>query len=204
MIGNPPYLRIQGLQEYYGSQIDYLLSHYKSAVKRFDLYLLFAEKGFNLLAKNGYLGFICPHKFINSDFGSGLREFLIRNAAVESFVSFGNNLIFDQASTYTGLLLLRKSDDTSFAYHEFGDMPLSELPERLANLEEEAFSIYDLRTFTSKPWVLVHVSTQAVLEKLHCQPQTLGDVFDNILVGVQSGIDYIHVLRLLGYHRAGL
>jgi predicted type IV restriction endonuclease len=72
VIGNPPYLRIQGLQEYYGPQIGYFLRHYQSAVKRFDLYLLFAERGFDLLAKNGRLGFICPHKFVNSDFGSGL------------------------------------------------------------------------------------------------------------------------------------
>jgi hypothetical protein len=108
VIGNPPYLRIQGLQEYYGPQIEYFLRRYQSAVKRFDLYLLFAEKGFSLLRKDALLGFICPHKFLNSDFGSGLRDYLIRNAAMESFISFGNNLVFNQASTYTGILLLRK------------------------------------------------------------------------------------------------
>jgi hypothetical protein len=112
VIGNPPYLRIQGLQEYYGDQIDYFIKRYKSAVKRFDLYLLFAEKGFSLLAQGGCLGFICPHKFLNSDFGSGLREFFINNSALDSFVSFGNNLVFSRASTYTGILTLRKDKNS--------------------------------------------------------------------------------------------
>ncbi len=44
VIGNPPYLRIQGLQEYYSAEIAYFQKKYKSAVKRFDLSLLFIEK----------------------------------------------------------------------------------------------------------------------------------------------------------------
>jgi len=146
VIGNPPYLRIQGLTEYYGDQIDYFTRKYQSAVKRFDLYLLFAEKGFKLLSKDGRLGFICPHKFINSDFGSGLREVFINNSALESFVSFGNNLIFKQASTYTGILLLKKDTNTSFNYYEFPDMPILELATGLSALTGEVFTNYDLKT----------------------------------------------------------
>nr|QNO51245.1 hypothetical protein IGHJBHOP_00006 [Methanosarcinales archaeon ANME-1 ERB6] len=195
VIGNPPYLRIQGLQEYYGDQIDYFIGKYQSAVKRFDLYLLFAEKGFKLLSKDGRLGFICPHKFINSDFGSGLREVFINTSALESFVSFGNNLIFKQASTYTGILLLRKDDNTSFSYYEFPDMPISELATGLSALTDEVFTNYDLKNFSKNPWVLTRKNVQMVLSKLSHQPQTLEDVFDEMLVGVQAGIDDIYVLK---------
>jgi adenine-specific DNA-methyltransferase len=87
VFGNPPYLRIQGLQENYRNQIEYFVTKYQSAVKRFDLYLLFIELAFQLLRTGGRLGFICPHKFINSDFGSGLRDFLIQNLALETFIS---------------------------------------------------------------------------------------------------------------------
>ena len=145
VIGNPPYLRIQGLQEHYGSQIHYFLDQYTSAVKRFDLYLLFAEKGFDLLNRDGRLGYICPHKFVNSDFGSGLREFLILNRAMESFISFGNNLIFDQASTYTSILLLQKRDDPDFYFYEFDSMKSLELRSRLAQLDDEKFAKYKPR-----------------------------------------------------------
>jgi hypothetical protein len=203
VIGNPPYLRIQGLQEYYGDQIDYFTKRYQSAVKRFDLYLLFAEQGFSLLAKDGRLGFICPHKFLNSDFGSGLREFFINNSALKSFVSFGNNLVFSQASTYTGILLLRKDKISSFAYCEFPDMPISELPTRLAALTEEDFAVYDLGNFSKKPWVLTNRDAQLVLKRLYHQSHTLGDIAEEILVGVQSGIDSIHVLKKIGEPSGG-
>jgi type I restriction-modification system DNA methylase subunit len=195
VIGNPPYLRIQGLQEYYGDQIDYFTKRYEGAVKRFDLYLLFVEKGFNLLVKGGYLGFICPHKFLNSDFGSGLRDFLINNTAIESFVSFGNNLVFSQASTYSGILLLRCDENSSFAYYEFPDMPISEVSACLATLTKQKCAVYDLKRFTKSPWVLTNRDAQVVFSKLSHQPQTLGDVTEDILVGVQSGIDSTHVLK---------
>lgn len=204
VIGNPPYLRIQSLQEYYAHHIEYFIKHYKSAVKRFDLYLLFAEKGFSLLNKGGYLGLICPHKFLNSDFGSGLRQFFIDNSALRSFISFGNNPVFNQVSTYTGILRLGKDQDDTFKYYEFPDMPIAELPSRLTSLSNSAFAQYRLPNFTSQPWVLTNPGAQLVLRKISKQPHTLDKVTNKILVGVQSGIDNIHVLRKMGEPCEGL
>jgi type I restriction-modification system DNA methylase subunit len=195
VIGNPPYLRIQGLQENYNNQIEYFVEKYKSAVKRFDLYLLFIERAFQFLRKDGRLGFICPHKFINSDFGSGLRNFLIDNSAIEEFISFGNNLIFEQASTYTGLLFLSNSQSPNFHYFEFENMPISELPKRLDDLSYDKFTAYELKGFTDKPWILTKKNVPSILQTLSRQPLTLGDICDHIMVGVQSGIDNIHVLK---------
>ncbi|MBM3242060.1 restriction endonuclease subunit M [Candidatus Poribacteria bacterium] len=194
VIGNPPYLRIQGLQEYYGDQIDYFIEKYQSAVKRFDLYLLFVEMGFKMLAQGGYLGFICPHKFLNSDFGSGLRKFLIDNLALHSFVSFGNNLVFNKASTYTGILLLQKDKNSLFTYYEFSNIPIVELPTRLAGLTAEDFTHYALANLTPKPWILTSSSIQKVLNKIQQQPFTLGEVFESIFQGVVTGIDEIYFL----------
>ena len=195
VIGNPPYLRIQGLQEFFQNQIGYFIQNFQSAVKRFDLYLLFAEKGFNLLAKNGRLGFICPHKFLNSDFGSGLRGFLLKNSALESFVSFGNNLIFNQATTYTGILLLSRNNNTSFNYSEFPPTPSLELPQTLAALKEGNFANYKSAGFTSNPWALTSTLNKGIFEKLIQQPATLSEVFESIFQGIVTGIDEIYFLK---------
>jgi hypothetical protein len=195
VIGNPPYLRIQGLQEYFGNQIKYFIGNYQSAVKRFDIYLLFIEKGFKLLAENGLLGFICPHKFLNSDFGSGIRQFFIENYALNSFVSFGNNLVFKKASTYTGILLLSNNNKKSFKYYEFSDMPIIELPNDLFALKKKKFAIYNINEFKSSPWMLVPASTKNVLDKLHKQPKILGETFENVFQGVVTGIDEIYFLE---------
>jgi adenine-specific DNA-methyltransferase len=197
VIGNPPYLRIQGLQEFYGNQVEYLAAHCKSAVKRFDLYLLFIEKGFQLLKDGGRLGFICPHKFLNSDFGSGLRGFLISNSALEAFISFGNNLIFNQVTTYTGLLFLRKVSSQLFRYFEFIGPSLSDVSQKLLALSPCDFTEYHLQDFNADPWILAVRQAPALLQTLSKQELTLADVCDQILVGVQSGIDNVHIMKFM-------
>lgn len=205
VIGNPPYLRIQGLQEYYGDQIYYLKENYQSAVKRFDLYLLFAEIGFKLLCKKAYLGFICPHKFLNSDFGSGMRKFLIDNTAIDCFVSFGNNLIFNKASTYTGILILQKDENNLFNYYEFSDTRNEDVPLRLANLSEEEFTQYKFTNLTTKPWILTSSSTQIVINKIQQQLSTVGSVFESVFQGVVTGIDEVYFLkRLSNVEKSGI
>ena len=70
VIGNPPYLRVQGLKENFEKESAFYEQHYMSATERFDYYVLFMEKAFGLIHKTGIQSFILPHKFINSSFGS--------------------------------------------------------------------------------------------------------------------------------------
>ena len=202
VIGNPPYLRIQGLTENYNTQLEYYSKLYKSAVKRYDLYLLFIERGYSLLSKAGLLGYICPNKFVNSDFGSGLREYLLQHKAIDRFISFGNNLVFSTASTYTGLLFLSKNNNPNFHYYEFPNICSASIKEHLDAIANEHFTEYNSVTFSDNPWVLSHSEADVVLEKI-TQPQTLGDVFENILVGVQSGIDIVHLVRFVSNSEDG-
>jgi hypothetical protein len=193
VIGNPPYLRIQGLQEYYGHHIPYLIDHYQSAVKRFDFYLLFAEKGFDLLRQGGCLGFICPHKFLNSAFGSGLRRFLVQNSAIDTFISFGQNLVFGRASVYTGILVLKKGGDGSFRYHEIPDVAATELPARLNSLQPNDFATFALADLGPAPWALTSSAGKTVLSRMQ-RPDTLGQTFRSIFQGVVTGSDDIYFL----------
>jgi len=195
VIGNPPYLRIQGLQEFYGNQIDYFIRKYKSAVKRFDTYLLFAEKGFKLLNKNGFLGFILPHKFLNSDFGSGLREYLINNTALKSFVSFGNNLIFKKATTYTGIMILSKNENSKFEYYRFDNMPITQLQKKLISIPKKDFSKYNIKKLTPEPWALLSSENKRVYDKIMKIPDGLGTTFDSIFQGIVTGADDIYFLK---------
>ena len=195
VIGNPPYLRIQGLQEFYENQIKYFQAHYKSAVKRFDLYLLFIEKGLLLLNISGKLGFICPHKFLNSDFGSGIREKLIADNSIDSIISFGNNLIFSQATTYTCLLFLSNNNQSDFRYYEFGNKDKIQLQNKLFELEEENFALYNQNRMTSEPWILNNDSISKVMAKIQMQPKTLGDIFEKVFQGIVTGADDIYFLK---------
>ena len=85
VIGNPPYLRVQGLRENYEEESKFYEQKYKVATGRFDFYMLFMERCFSLLNKKGILSFILPHKFINADFGTGIRKFIYDNKVIVIF-----------------------------------------------------------------------------------------------------------------------
>ncbi|MDQ7816202.1 MAG: TaqI-like C-terminal specificity domain-containing protein [Melioribacteraceae bacterium] len=195
VIGNPPYLRIQGLQNFLDYQISYFIKNYESAVKRFDLYLLFIEKGHTLLRNQGVLGFICPHKYLNSDFGSGIRSYLRKNFALDQIISFGNNMIFQKASTYTCLTFLSQKSKKDFSYYEINDVKDSGLIEQLINLSDNDFSTYNFANLSNDPWVLTNLKFSKVLEKIGRQPSTLGDLFENIFQGIVTGNDEIYFLK---------
>jgi type I restriction-modification system DNA methylase subunit len=195
IIGNPPYLRIQGLQEYYQNQIDYFIFSYKSAVKRFDIYLLFIEKFYDILNQKGRLIYICPHKFTNSDFGSGIRKILIQNKALKSLISFGNNLIFENASIYTGILTLEGSFNDHFYYYEFPSLPESEIQKHLFNVSENKLAKCKFSMFSDSPWILTSSSIQEIISKIQRNRKTMNEVFKGIFQGIVTGIDEIYFLK---------
>lgn len=199
IIGNPPYLRVQGLNEFHGNEIAYYSNKFKSAVKRFDMYLLFAEKSYSLLNPSGELGFICPHKFIIADFGEGIRDFLVREKAVSRIISFDYNLIFDRASTYTCLLYLTKKKNSSFKYIETPELKSYQIKRFLDRITEREFSTISYKGLTSSPWTLTEDSDEQVFQKV-TNPKgwsRVEDIFNEIMVGVQTGIDDIHIVKFI-------
>lgn len=74
VIGNPPYLRIQGIREVNPDFADELVERYKSATGSFDLYVTFVERGLQIVNSSGIVNYIMPIKWTNSAFGKGLRE----------------------------------------------------------------------------------------------------------------------------------
>lgn len=72
VIGNPPYLRIQGIREIDPRLADRYGMLYKSATGSYDLYTLFTEKSISLIKERGIINFIMPVKWTNAAFGNGL------------------------------------------------------------------------------------------------------------------------------------
>lgn len=73
VVGNPPYVPIEGLDEDEKSRYK---SAFRTAVGRFDLYLLFFERAIELLDEDGVLSFITPEKFEYVETAEPLRRLL--------------------------------------------------------------------------------------------------------------------------------
>lgn len=206
IIGNPPYLRVQGLNEFHGNEIRYYSEKYKSAVKRYDMYLLFIERSYDLLGKNGTLGFICPHKFINSDFGSGLREFLTNNRSVYKMISFDYNLIFENATTYTCLIYLTKEKNKHLRFVQLPELKEAFIKKYLSSLQEKDYSLIDYKTLGSEKWTLSSDSSIDLLDKLYSNKKIvkLEECFDGVVQGIVTGNDDTHLLKFVKNRGKGM
>lgn len=110
VIGNPPYIQIQKLCEFYPEEIKYIQNNYFTAKeKNIDIYLPFIEKGISLLGDNGVLGIICPNRFFNSEYSANLRKYL-EQYNIYKLINFRHYFVFDEADAYTCLLFVEKND----------------------------------------------------------------------------------------------
>jgi len=107
VIGNPPYVNVEQIDK----NIKDNIKNFKTAYQKYDLYVLFYEKGINLLKPLGVLSFITSNKFLSQGYGLLLRqEFL--NHTIQKIINF-NYDIFDSATVRTCILQLLKSEAKS-------------------------------------------------------------------------------------------
>ncbi len=185
VIGNPPYLRVQGLRENFELASRYYETAYNSATGRFDIYVLFIEKSYSLINSKGTASFILPHKFMISDFGEGIRKFLVNRNAIKSIVSFGAEMIFSDASTYTCIINLTKCNDFLF----FKQSTSKSL------FDNELYKRVSYKSLNENKWNLQSEEGKNLFEKLNKIPLKAKDVFKNISQGIVSVGDDIFILK---------
>ncbi len=194
VIGNPPYARLQSLQESQPYAIETYRKNYTAASEgNFDIYVLFTEKGYKLLNKTGALGFIQPHKFMQSDFGIGLRNYLSEKKALQKIVHFGSEQVFNAATTYTCLIFLSKARQANFDFTPVENL----IPDKLQEVKT-----YKLKQpLIGNKWHFTSPQKEKVMQKLHAQPLRLGDIVRKIFVGLQTSADSIYVLKALKWDK---
>lgn len=190
VIGNPPYIRVQELQESSSDTVPYIKKVYNcSSTGNIDLYVTFLEKGYSLLKSKGLLGFINPHKFFTAKMGSEIREFLTRERAIKEIVSFGTNQVFDNATTYTAIIILQKEKDEFLRYYEFSN------GEDYYNLDKMDFSTMNIKDLNSEMWQFYEKRERQFLDLLNKSSVKLGDISKRIFKGSSTGNDKIYVFE---------
>jgi hypothetical protein len=192
VIGNPPYLRLQGIQATNPDFVPYAKKTYKSAVKgNWDLYVLFMERGYEILETAGVLSYIQPHKFFQADFGVGIRGFITKEKSLMKVVHFGAEQVFNSATNYTCLFFLEKKQRDDF---EFIDASTPDAWKRAVQMQEG----YTLdQPKGNDKWNFTDPTTQNLLDKIAKQPQTLADVTRKIFQGIATSADKIYVLKII-------
>lgn len=116
IIGNPPYIRIQHLEE---SQRKYIQTHYhfcKSGST--DIYLAFFELCEHLLSPQGICGLITPNTYFYTETARTMRNTFAQQENIRKIINFGQIQVFDNATTYSAITIFSKAKNASFIYQQ--------------------------------------------------------------------------------------
>jgi hypothetical protein len=187
VVGNPPYIRIQGFPE---DQVSYFVENYRSATGNYDIYVNFVERGLSLLGKDGRLGMILPNKFFRTDYGAGLRGLLAEHRAVAGVVDFGAEQVFE-ATTYTCLLFLSRGGG------DFFGSALSRPDEK--SLRQLVIEKRPTVSLTGEAWTFAGQTEATLLAKMRATGERLLDLPADMSRGSSTGDDEIFVVEASGH-----
>lgn len=202
VVGNPPYVKLQHFKKVQSSAADYLLKAkridgrllYASAqTGNFDLYLLFVEKGVELLKPEGRMGYIAPNVWMMNEYGEGLRAFVKSKRCLDRWVDFKSFQVFDEAITYTSLQFFRgqTADAIRCAFVPDGDLSVVDWQTPQATIPYAELS-------DSEAWNLMPTAERDLIERLKKSCKTLEQCCTGIFVGIQTSADSIYHLTRLG------
>lgn len=121
VIGNPPYVRVHNLDDSYDAVKSFTFANGGMT----DLYLVFFEKGFQMLKHGGKLCYITPSSWLNSVAGGVMRDHIRKNRNLISVIDLEHYQAF-KATTYTFISLFQKGiSNDSFSYYVFDPDTLS-------------------------------------------------------------------------------
>lgn len=188
IIGNPPYIRIQEMQ----SLANFYRKRYASCAKdAFDICILFLYQSMFLLKNNGNVSLILSNKFFKNQMGEKIRGFITQNSFLQTIIDFGTNQIFESATTYTGIITLKKAHNDSFLYKEFA------LHEDFHNLSGIQFDSMESNLIDCSPWSFKNVDFKKIIEKLKKQEYPFEAIVEKIAKGSSSGNDKIFLVDLI-------
>jgi len=201
LVGNPPYVRIEKIPE---EKRDYYKEKYSSAKGRFDLYMLFIERGLEWLEKNGKLAFIASNRFMKTDTGMKLRELITRSSKIEQIVDFGDVSIFEAATNYPCIFVLQKGKitDNKIWYVHVGK-PEENMMTRLRTSfakeisdEHIQASLVEQNLLTEDVWRPLSAQTNRLFKKLDIVSDVrLKDITVWNLNGIFTGLNSVFILK---------
>ena len=109
VVGNPPYVRIQHLEESRRNKI--YKSNWKMVSGCSDLFIIFFEIGLHLLKDKGELVYITPSSWLKTMAGKDLRAHIKQNHRVKFLCDFGDTQVFENVTTYTSIISIEKNGE---------------------------------------------------------------------------------------------
>ena len=166
ILGNPPYVCSRNMN----NDTKKLMKEWSSCrTGHPDLYIPFFQIGYELLKKDGILGYITVNSFINSVNGRAIREYFEEEKALLKIVDFGDEQVFQSRMTYTCLCFIQKNHNGFVSYTQEKSSGLKEL-KKLEFIEEK---YEDLDSF--KGW---NLKNNTYVKEIESRGTPFGEIYD--------------------------
>lgn len=114
VIGNPPYLSfgLRGTSRLDSAYTDYLRREYSaSAQYKLSYYVLFMQRGLDMLEDGGQLGYIVPDSFLLGRYYSKIRRYILEQAHIDAIAHITAGIFRKAATGYLAVTILTKRTD---------------------------------------------------------------------------------------------
>ncbi|ECO8755227.1 class I SAM-dependent DNA methyltransferase [Campylobacter coli] len=103
IIGNPPYIKENDNKELFTNT-----KKLRTYQGKMDIWYHFVGRGFDILKNNGYLAFIATNNWVTNSGAKKLRNIVLEESQILSFVDFSSFMVFDSASIQTMIMQFQK------------------------------------------------------------------------------------------------
>jgi hypothetical protein len=174
-------------EEYQYYKADDASGYETASASLLDKYYLFIERGLSLLREDGLLGYIIPHRFMNTTSGEILRKWLSDKNAVKKITHFGTHQIFENRSTYTCVVMFSATAQNLFEIGFVRDW------NRFLFEHTAVYESHPANVLSNTPWVFISPSIKEALRGIAHRCVKL-DRLTEIFVGLQTSADPIYVI----------
>ncbi len=182
VLGNPPYVKLETIKEQSQLLEKY---NYQTFDKRGDLYVLFVEKGFNILKTNGLLSYIMPNKWLQAGYGQPLRSYFLTKG-LNQLIDFGDIQIFQGATTYPLIFVASNKDPEQEL--DVAVLKSATAADFQTNVSL-SFEKYKTSSFDKNTWVISSKADRELLTKLEEQNTSLNEfVYGKANYGIKTGL----------------
>jgi type I restriction-modification system DNA methylase subunit len=181
VIGNPPYVKLESIKSTSEALQKAKFSTYE---KRGDLYVLFVEKGFEILKTGGFISYIMPNKWLQAGYGKPLREFML-SQKLNTLIDFGDLQIFQGATTYPCIFVSEKAKPNS--HIQIAVLEKTEL-DFTSNIIRNQ-QLFKHESFSGDTWIISSNADKAIVEDLQSKFETLAEVIKGeAYYGIKFGL----------------
>ena len=185
VIANPPYVSHISFPQLEKKALTNIYTTFK---KRADLYVVFYEKGVQLLKCQGVLTYISPNKFFRSGYGVYLRNFLNKETKLHTLIDFGDTSIFE-TTTYPCIVILQREKHGKYEI-KYADIRNTE---DLSN--RDMFRPLNSNVLSFNIWSFIEEDFQQLKEKMKNNSALLSEyVKGNFYRGVVTGLNRAFII----------